>query len=425
MASRWLSGSAALAVASTASGGVALLAIAWLATKRLSGAELGFFFSFLSLGAFVQLADFGLSYAALQTGGRLAGTNRLHELPAIARHVTRWITLSAGAATIVAGVIGFAVFSARRADAANVAWQAPWLAYLASVFAVQVVAPGIFLREGSGKVVPMWRLRLGQEWAGAIACITALHFGAGLWSLCAYAAPRAVVGAAWLALGHRLRSDDATYSLKQWMADVWPFQWKIGLSGLSGFLIFRSFSPIVLLEKGPVAAGAFGLAISLMNLLIAVSTAWPMSQAARYSMLAAARRFDELRHEYPRTLWASTAASLAATAAAIAVLLLARQRGITFAQRLPDPWTTVLVLVTAIVHHIVICLAVVLRAEGREPLLIPSVAGGIVNIAAIWLAAHYGTLQTVAAVNLALAVIGIPIAALLLRWRHRQLLSTR
>src|SRR5215213_3468977 len=178
-----LTRSAALAVASTASGGVALLAIAWLATKRLSGAELGFFFSFLSLGAFVQLADFGLSYAALQTGGRLAGTDRLHELPAIARHVTRWIAFSAGLATVTAGLIGFAVFTARRADVAHVAWQAPWLAYLVSVFAVQVVAPGVFLREGSGKVLQMWRLRLGQEWAGAITCIAALHVGAGLWSL--------------------------------------------------------------------------------------------------------------------------------------------------------------------------------------------------------------------------------------------------
>ena len=38
-------------------------------------------------------------------------------------------------------------------------------------FALQVITPGVFLREGSGRVVAMWRLRLVQEWTGAIACI--------------------------------------------------------------------------------------------------------------------------------------------------------------------------------------------------------------------------------------------------------------
>jgi hypothetical protein len=422
---RLRSSSAVLAIAATATGGVALLAIAWLATRRLTSVELGFFFAFLSLGAFVQLADFGLSYAALQTGGRLAGTNRLHELPAIARHVTRWITFSAGLATITAGAIGFAIFSSRNADVAGVAWRAPWLGYLVSVFALQVVTPGVFLREGSGKILQMWRLRLVQELIGATACLLALHAGAGLWSLCAYAGTRAFVAALWLFLGDPLRSDDPTitYSIRQWMTDVWPFQWKIGLSGLSGFLIFRSFAPIVLLEQGAVAAGSFGLAISFMNLLIAVSTSWPMSQAARYSMLAASRRYEELHRDFPRMLVASTLAAAAATTFGVVVMAEARRRGIVFAQRLPEQLTTTVIFATAIVHHIVICFAVALRAEGREPLLIPSVVGGLVNIAAIWLAAHYGTLRDIAIVNLALALIGIPIAGLLLRARKRHLLG--
>lgn len=48
-------------MAANASGGAGLFAIAWLATRRLSGPELGFFFSFLSFGALAQLADFGIS----------------------------------------------------------------------------------------------------------------------------------------------------------------------------------------------------------------------------------------------------------------------------------------------------------------------------------------------------------------------------
>src|SRR5690242_2962773 len=107
-----------LALASTASGGFGLFAIAWLATGRLSAAELGFFFSFLSLGTLVQLADFGLSYASLQSAGRLVGTGRGAELPALAARARYWsLTAASGAAAIV-GALGWAIFSARKAGAA-------------------------------------------------------------------------------------------------------------------------------------------------------------------------------------------------------------------------------------------------------------------------------------------------------------------
>lgn len=414
---------------STASGGIGLLAIAWLATRRLSAAELGFFFSFLSFGALVQLADFGLSYASLQTAGRLAGTGRLHDLPAVAKRVERWNLLTAGVATVIVAAVGWFVFSARGStpQEAPITWREPWIGYLLCVFAVQQTLPGISLREGSGKITQAWQLRLVQEWIGAVACLLSLQAGAGLWSLAAFALARAVVALAWLKVRNPLQvsKDLPAYSLEQWMTEVWPFQWRIGLSGLSGFLIFRAFTPIILFEKGPVSAGQFGLAISAMNLLIAISTSWPMSQAARYSTLFASGRFQELRREFPTMFWASTALAAAAAAALSIVLWWARQRGILFALRLTDPVTTTIILATAVVHHAVICFAMFLRAEGREPLLVPSVLGGAVTVLCIWLTAHFGTARDIAAVNLILALGGIPIVLFLLRSRERRLIGLR
>jgi hypothetical protein len=191
------------------------------------------------------------------------------------------------------------------------------------------------------------------------------------------------------------------------------------VSVLSGFLIFRAIPPIILVEKGPVTAGQFGLAIALMNVLLSVTSAWPMSHAAQYSALIARKEFDALSREFPRLLWSSTALAGAAAAAAAVSLWWAARLGITFAQRLTAPSTTAIILGAAVAHHIVVCYAMFLRAEGREPLLIPSVAGGIATAAAVWLAAHFGTTQDVAVVNLVLAAIGIPIASYVLRHRQR------
>lgn len=409
---------AALAMASTASGGIALLAIAWLAARRLTSAELGFFFSYLSFGALMQLGDFGLSYATLQAAGRLAGSGRGHELASLERRVVKWNILATAIAAALVTLLGWATFSSQP-SISNVAWRSSWFAYVVAVIASQLTMPRISLREGGGRIEQMWTLRLVQELAGGAACLIALHAGAVLYSLAAYAGVRAIVAASWLTFGDPLRHDTAAapYTIERWMAEVWPFQWKIALSGLSGFLIFRSFSPIVLLEKGPVAAGQFGLAISFMNLMIAVTTAWPLSQAAHYAALNASGGHGELRRSFPTMLWASSAFAILASAILVAGLAEARVLGISVALRLPDMTTTTFILATAIIHHVVACFAVFLRAEGREPLLIASVAGSIGTVTIVWATAHLGSLRDVAIVNFFCTMVGIPVVLYLFRVR--------
>lgn len=412
-------------MASVASAGAGMFAIVWLAALRLNSHEQGYFFTFLSFGGLVQLSDFGLSYAVLQTGGRLAGTGRLGELGSLARFVGRWNLLVSSVSTAVAGGLGWMVFShqVRTESALAVEWSGPWGAYLLGVLLTQLGTPGIHLREGGGKVLQMWRLRLIQEWIAAGACLLALEFGTGLWSLAAYSSARGVVSALWLRLGDPMGASPPgvpAFTLRRWAGEVWPFQWKLGVSALSGFLIFRAFSPILLVEKGPVLAGQFGLAIAMMNLLLAISSAWPMSQTARYAKLSAERRFVELDREFPGVLWRSTAVSLAGAIALSLVLWQGRRFGMAFAERLTDPMTTAVVLLAAVVHHVVGCAAVFLRAEGREPLVIPSVVGAVATAVGIWLAARHGSVRTIAVTNLLLTTAGIPVAYLLLHFRQRE-----
>jgi hypothetical protein len=417
-------------MASTASGGIGLLAIAYVAARRLAPGELGFFFSFLSFGALIQLGDFGLSYAVLQTAGSLAGTGRLDEIPSLARRARVWNLTVSLLMTIVVAAIATATFSAKtlRPTSATITYVGPFAAYLAAVFVNQLTMPALALREGCGKITQVWTLRLVQEWVASIGCLIALAAGGGLWSLAVLAGARATVAAVWVQVGDRIpRATGDRFPQARWWSDVWPFQWKIALSSLSGYFIFRAFAPIVLLEQGAVAAGRFGLAISLMNLLIAVSSAWPLSQAARYAAMNAAGRFDELRHDFPRMVAASTLLACFAAAAGVAAITQAARLGVAVAMKLPDPTTTALVIAAAVFHHVVSCFAVFLRAEGREPLLIASVAGSIVTVLAIWAAAHLGTLREIAIVNLACAFTGIPVVLLLFRprWRRMKLAAAR
>jgi hypothetical protein len=118
-------------------------------------------------------------------------------------------------------------------------------------------------------------------------------------------------------------------------------------------------------------------------------------------------------------LVASTIVSVSAAAICAGLLWQARQRGVIFALRLPDPGVTSLIFAAAVVHHIVACFAVLLRSEGREPLLLPSVLSGLATASVIWAAAHFGTLTNVAVANLFCAALGIPVVLVLFRrWPH-------
>jgi hypothetical protein len=127
----------------------------------------------------------------------------------------------------------------------------------------------------------VWRLRLIQEWVAGIACLLMLHLGFGLWSLAAFVAARAITAGVWLAFFERLEgSISESFSAAHWMTEVWPFQWKIGLSTISGFLIFRVFSPIVLFvlvnwiagkTQAFNAVGAMLMGVIVTGLFVAVS----------------------------------------------------------------------------------------------------------------------------------------------------------
>jgi hypothetical protein len=408
-----------LAMTTTASGGIVVFAIAWLATRRLTPVELGFFFSFLSFGSMAQLGDFGLYYAALQSAAHLAGTGRLAELPGLARRIGAWNFRATLSVTSISCLAGWLTFRSNHNPSDVVQWTLPWLAYSVATFLAHLTIPRISLREGSGKVEQMWRLRLAQEWIAGLSCLAVLYAGGKLWSLAVFAAMRAVVGGAWLMFGDPIRvtRDTPPFSEDRWKSDVWPFQWKMGLSGISGYLVFRAFSPILFLTKGAVAAGAFGLAIAMMNLLVAISTAWPMSQAARYGAMNAAGRFQDLRRDFPALLWSSTAVAMLGASTLSILLWEARRIGLTFATRLPEHITTLIILATAIPHHVVACYAMFLRSEGREPFLVFGLVGSVITVIAVAVTASFYDLRAVAIVMMCCVALGVPVAIAIFRRR--------
>lgn len=381
---------------------------------RVAPVEQGFFFSFLNIAGLFLALDFGLLLSILQTANHLSRSSEREDLERFWNFAWPLSTATVLTTTLVIGAIGTAVFSAAGA---RTDWIEAWWIYLASTAAQQGSMVVVTFVEGAVSPLLAWRYHRNLELGSGIVLLVCLAAGAGIWSLPIYGAARCLQTLPFL-LHHRCRLPRLARpaSLAWWRARIWPFQWRIAISSLANALLLRAFTPMVLALQGPVTASRFGTSWAIMAMLIQVSTAWPLSQTARFSQLASEGRFAELRRRFHFVLWMSTAAvGLTVLLAMVAFGMLDRLAP-ALAGRFADPGTTGLLLAAAVAQHAVICYQPFLRATREDPLLRLMLFGSIATVLVCGLAAWAGSIRLVAAWYLACSLAGLPYCF----WRDRQ-----
>jgi O-antigen/teichoic acid export membrane protein len=419
-------------------GAAALISIL-LVGRLLDRTAQGYYFTILGLVAFVQLAEFGLTYAVMQSASHEAATSPSERertpsstadgrLAALLHGATRFNTATTILAAVSIAVVGTRMLTTAEptSTGGRLTWAAPWIAALFAVATSQLLNPRISLLEGAGFVSDVWRLRFLAEIAAAVALWTALLAGLGLWAIPVSYAVRAGTGLIWLGRGWPRRYFRAlagagvgTENSVYWRSEVWPFQWRIGVSALSGYLIFQFFTPLMFALEGPTTAGQFGMTLTLTNGLLTVTTAWLNSQAPLFGRLIAAQSYGRLHHEFVRSLRSSLLVVLCLGAGLSVGVFALDHLHHPLAQRLLPPGTFVLFIAATVTNHVVFAMAVYLRAHRREPLMATSVAGAVVTPLAVSYAARHGGVTAIAATYLALTLLGLAITAVIFTSRSR------
>ena len=402
---------ATLAMSTRATQGAAMGIAAFVVIWRTSPDAQGFYFAFISFGLLLQLCDFGLSYASLQAASHLLALGRTGELPALADRAMRINAMVTMAATTIVATGGWWIFARAPADHGT-AWQVAWLAFIVGVGMNHLTAPWLSLVEGGVSVGQAWRFRLRQEAASGVALLVVLAAGEALWSLVAYFWTRGLFAFVWMRTKPLAPSTGPVVSLswQRWRDELWPFQWRVGLSAIAGYLVFQAFGPILFALRGPAEAGRFALSLSVMNALVMVTTAWPVSQAAHFGVLLGRRQGRDLSTRWLGLLWQSTAFALVGAGCALAGFLLLDRYRPDLTSRFAGPTATALLIASAVAHHVVACISVVLRSERRDPLLPLGLVGGLVTLGSMTLAAALGHLTWIATAYLACTAATVPVA---------------
>ncbi len=382
------------------SGLVTMILIAYF----LSPVEQGWYYSFLSLAALYTLFDLGLSVVLIQisahlfirlrwlAGGAAEGENLGHFQALLGRSSRLYLLLALAFSFLILPA-GLLFFSARDGVALlpGGQWEAPWV-MLIVVTAMGILAlPFLALVEGSGRVGEVYGVRLAQGVLGSFACWIVLATGGGLWATVMLPAMGLLVALGWLltirpALFHAAWHH-AGKEL-EWRRDVWPLQWRIGLSWLSGYLLTQIYTPILFHTQGAVVAGQMGLSLTIANMLGLLAQSWIARSVPAMAQAVGRGDWHALDRMFARDFVVSIVAfvGVALLLCGLHVLLQASAYG----TRLLPFWPFVGLLGVALIGHIIGALAAQLRSFRREPLVWLSVAGALLTVpAAVWAASVY------------------------------------
>jgi len=192
-----------------------------------------------------------------------------------------------------------------------------------------------------------------------------------------------------------------------WLSEVWPFQWRIALSWLSGYFMAQLFNPVLFAAHGPIVAGRMGMSLSIGSALVAVSFAWMSTKASPFGVMVARRQWGELDALFFRTVRQSFFVLLICCLIVLTVVVALDHVGHPFSKRLLDPVSFCLLLLSTLINHIIYCEALYLRTHKKEPFLIVSVVVGILTATAtLTLAGRFGAVG-VSAGYLACCLVGL------------------
>ena len=419
-----------------------------LIARFLSPAEQGFYYTFYSLVALQIIFELGFSVVILQTAsheaahlqiaadGTVTGPEEPHcRLASVLQKSMRWYTVAAILMAVTLVPVGLAFFrhAAAKAGGNAVHFGWPWLLVVVASSCTFQIDPLFSFLEGCGYVPEVARTKLRQSLTGTALGWAAFLLHRGLFAPGCMIFGQAVAGF-WLLWTRRglllplLRHTTSTFRI-DWRAEVWPFQWRIAVSWLAGYVTTQIFTPVLMNFRGPVEAGQMGMSLSVCGTLFSLAVAWINTKAAPFGRLIARKEYEPLDRLFSRTLWQSTlAAVLACGAVWIAVTWLGmrgvRLHGVLLAGRLLAPLPLAMLFFGTVANIVNNGEALYLRAHKQEKFMTNSIAGALyiaplAYVLGRWQNPHGGAWGIAAAYAFGTLIIGLGYGTYtFLRWRR-------
>ncbi len=374
--------------------------------------------SMLELGFGVVLTQFiSHEWAKLRhdTAGAISGDSKaLARLNSLVRLGLKWYLAVAVLFLFVIGGCGLLFFGTQQTTVPeyNIAWGILCVMVSLSIFGMAFRS---FL-EGSNQVGFVQSMSFVGAIVSTLAGWTAIYFGAGIYSICVMVGTSAVFNVVSMLprctpfLRLRVSQNDVQLGSISWLEEFWPQQWRIGLSWLSGFLMFQAFVPVMFYFHGPVAAGKLGASMRLYDIVNSVGLSWANAIGPTMGILGARRDYAGLRDLVRKTLKRSFVATSLAALAMWAIMRTLNAYGVPQALRFTDMVSISLLMITAVIMQLSHVETLAIRFQKIEPFVrIAVVSAVLVLLSNVFLGSRYGVMGFVGGFAFTMAFILVPV----------------
>lgn len=288
--------------------------------KYLSPDEQGYFFTFGSIVAIQVFFELGLTQIITQfvaheashlkwdDNYKLLGEDiYISRLSSLLRFCVKWYLVFAVLLLIVLLIVGIFFFSKYHVSQETIAWKLPWLLLVIGTGLNLLLSPIIAFIGGLGKVKEVAEIRLVQQFIYPFVVWGGLIIGSKLFVAGADAIIRVlvvyiiIVKSSFFTILKNIwyANGEAKVSYKK---EIFPYQWRIALSWISGYFIFQLFNPVLFATEGPQIAGQMGMTMAALNGIQTLAMSWISTKIPYFSGLIATGEYVELDGLFNKTM---------------------------------------------------------------------------------------------------------------------------
>jgi O-antigen/teichoic acid export membrane protein len=375
----------------------------YLISKFLTKAEQGYYYTFGSIAALQVFFELGLSVVITQFVAHEFAFLTINEKAALlegeVKHVGRLSSLlhfivkwyMAGAFILLLVIIpaGFIFFNNFKNNAEQpVSWQWPWVVMVVFTALNLLISAYIPYLEGLNKIKQVAEFRIIQGIAAFLALCISLTLRMGLCSLGIVAGVNFLLLLIWMLTNKYkpliiyLWKQFSSETVISWKKEIFPFQWKIALSWLSGYFIFQIFNPIIFAFEGAVKAGQLGITLTAFNGISVIAMAWINTKVPTFSIFIARRDYKSLDDLFFLTLKQSFTIIILLVISFLGGLYVLQTYFPQFllGQRFLPVSAAVFLGIITITNQVIFSLASYLRSHKQEPLLLSSLVGAVLTL---------------------------------------------
>ena len=378
--------------------GVAGVASVFFITTFLTGIEQGFYYTFGSILALQVFFELGLTGIMTQYVAHEASHLKLNEekeyegeemyrsrLASLLHFCVKWYGVLAIFIFVFLLFAGYFYFNKYGDNqGASVEWRGAWLLICIATSLNFLLSPLTSILNGLNFVKDTSKIGFWQQifvpactWMGLASGLKLYVTGIGylvtsiIWFIYVYKnGLYRVLLNLW-----RVRIIERVSYLKE----IFPYQWRIALSWVSGYFIFQLFNPVLFATEGAVVAGQMGMTMHALNALMSLTHSWINTKVPVLSSLIAQRNYLLLDKLFYTTMRQMLAIGTVLMLCFI-VLVYGLQNidnFIRFGERFLPILPLILMCWACWTMFPINCWATYLRCHKKEPLLINSIVVAI------------------------------------------------